>query len=42
MPQVLDHYAKGFKGSTTVSYKDQEFVGMTSTGFWVDSTRETT
>jgi hypothetical protein len=31
--RVFDHYAEGFRGSTTVSYRDQEFVGMTSTGF---------
>jgi hypothetical protein len=40
--KVLDHYAEGFIGSTTVSDRDQELVGTTSTGFWVDSTRETT
>jgi hypothetical protein len=40
--RVLDHYVEGFRGSAIVSYRDQEFVGTTSTGFWVDSTRETT
>jgi hypothetical protein len=39
---MRDHYAEGFRGSTIISYRDREFVGMTSTSFWVNSTRETT
>jgi hypothetical protein len=41
-PILLDHYMEGFIGLTIVSYRDQEFVGTTSTGFWVNSTKETT
>jgi hypothetical protein len=29
---MLDHYSKGFRRSTTVPYRDQEFIGTTSTG----------
>jgi hypothetical protein len=39
--RVLDHYIEGFIWSSTISYRDQDLVGATSTGFWSDSTRET-
>jgi hypothetical protein len=40
--RVLDHYVEGFKGSTTISYRDQELVGSSINRFFVCSTRETT
>jgi hypothetical protein len=40
--RVLDNYVEGYKGSKTMSYTDHGLVGMTSTCFWVDSTRDTT
>jgi hypothetical protein len=30
--RMLDHYSEGFRRSTTVPYKDEEFIGMTSAG----------
>jgi hypothetical protein len=39
---ITSQKAEGFRGLTTVSDRHQELVGTTSTGFWFDSTRETT
>ena len=39
---MLDHYSEGFIRSTTIPYRDQEFIGTTSVGLWGNSTRETT
>jgi hypothetical protein len=39
---VLDHFAEGFRGSVAVLDRDKELVGMASTRFWFNSTREAT
>jgi hypothetical protein len=30
--RMLDHYLEGFRRSTTIPYRDQEFIGTTSRG----------